>query len=514
MSLTSIVMFLAIVAVTLYITYWASKRTSTASDFYTAGGGLKGWQNGLAISGDYLSAASFLGIAGSVALYGYDGFYFSIGYLVAYLVVLYIVAEPLRNLGKFTLADMITARFDMAKVRGAAALSTIVIVLFYMIAQLVGAGALIQLLFGIPYWVSVLIVGVMMTIYVLFGGMTATSWVQIIKAVLLMFGTAIISLLVLWRFDFSIIRMFSEMATATEAGEAYLNPGMLYKSGINTISTLLALVLGTAGLPHILMRFFTVKDAQTARSSVIWATWIVGIFYVLTIFLGFGAAAFVGKETIVAANPAGNMAAPLLAEALGGDILFSFVSAVAFATILAVVAGLVLSGASALSHDIYGQIVKKGKITEKEQVIAARIGSLVISVISILLALGAQTLNVAFLVSLAFCIAASANLPVIIYTIYWKRFNSNGAVWAIIGGLITALVLVAVSPNVWNPEPGKAIFVGTPLVSLTNPAIISVPVGFICGWIGTILSKETDYAKYSEVEVRAQTGISVNKVSH
>ena len=514
MSPIAITMFLGIVGITLYITWWASKRTSTATDFYTAGGGLKGWQNGLAIGGDYLSAASFLGIAGAVALTGFDGFYFSLGYLTAYLVVLYIVAEPLRNLGKFTLADMITARFNVSKVRGAAALSSIVIVLFYMIAQLVGAGALIQLLFGLEYWVSVLIVGVMMTIYVLFGGMTATSWVQIIKAVLLMFGTIIISILVLAKFNFNILFMFETMTTVTEHGQAYLNPGLKYSNGIDTISMLLALVLGTAGLPHILMRFFTVKDAKTARSSVIWATWIVGLFYVLTIFLGFGAAAFVGSAEIVAANPAGNMAAPLLAEALGGDLLFSFVSAVAFATILAVVAGLVLSGASALSHDIYGQIIKKGKISEKEQVVAARVGSLIISVVSILLALGAQTLNVAFLVSLAFCIAASANLPVIIYTIYWKRFNANGAVTATLTGLISALVLVALSPNVWNPVAGKAIFVGDPLVFLTNPAIISVPLGFLGGIIGTLLSKEVDEAKYREVEVKAQTGISVQDVSH
>ncbi|SOC37372.1 solute symporter family protein [Ureibacillus acetophenoni] len=514
MSPIAITMFLGIVGITLYITWWASKRTSTAKDFYTAGGGLKGWQNGLAIGGDYLSAASFLGIAGAVALTGFDGFYFSLGYLTAYLVVLYIVAEPLRNLGKFTLADMITARFNVPKVRGAAALSSIVIVLFYMIAQLVGAGALIQLLFGLEYWVSVLIVGVMMTVYVLFGGMTATSWVQIIKAVLLMFGTIVISFLVLAKFNFNILFMFETMTTATEHGQAYLNPGLRYTDGIDTISMLLALVLGTAGLPHILMRFFTVKDAKTARSSVIWATWIVGLFYVLTIFLGFGAAAFVGASEIVAANPAGNMAAPLLAEALGGDLLFSFVSAVAFATILAVVAGLVLSGASALSHDIYGQIIKKGKVSEREQVVAARVGSLIISVVSILLALGAQTLNVAFLVSLAFCIAASANLPVIIYTIYWKRFNSNGAVTATLTGLISALILVALSPNVWNPVEGKAIFVGDPLVFLTNPAIISVPLGFLGGFIGTLLSKEVDEAKYREVEVKAQTGISVQDVSH
>nr|WP_106778947.1 sodium/solute symporter [Lysinibacillus timonensis] len=514
MSPIAIIMFVGIVGITLFITWWASKKTSTATDFYTAGGGLKGWQNGLAIGGDYLSAASFLGIAGSVALTGFDGFYFSLGYLVAYLVVLYIVAEPLRNLGKFTLADMITARFDKAKVRGTAALSSIVIVLFYMIAQLVGAGALIQLLFGLEYWLAVIIVGIMMTIYVLFGGMTATSWVQIIKAVLLMFGTIVISFLVLSKFNFNILTMFEHMSTATPAGEAYLNPGLKYSNGIDTISMLLALVLGTAGLPHILMRFFTVKDAKTARSSVIWATWIVGLFYVLTIFLGFGAAAFVGADVIVEANAAGNMAAPLLAQALGGDVLFSFVCAVAFATILAVVAGLVLSGASALSHDIYGQIIKKGKVSEKEQVVAARVGSLIISVVSILLALGAQTLNVAFLVSLAFCIAASANLPVIIYTIYWKRFNSNGAVTAMLTGLISALILVAVSPNVWSPVEGKAIFVGDPLVFLTNPAIISVPLGFLGGIIGTLLSKETDEAKYREVEVKAQTGISVQDVSH
>ncbi|MFP3919943.1 sodium/solute symporter [Lysinibacillus telephonicus] len=514
MSITAVVMFLAIVGLTLAITWWASRRTSTATDFYTAGGGLKGWQNGLAISGDYLSAASFLGIAGSIALTGFDGFFFSLGYLVAYLVVLYIVAEPLRNLGKFTLADMISARFDAKKVRGTAALSSIVIVLFYMIAQLVGAGALIQLLLGIDYWIAVLLVGFMMTIYVLFGGMTATSWVQIIKACLLMLGTVIISFLVLAKFNFNILTMFSHMTTATDAGQAYLNPGLKYTNGIDTISMLIALVLGTAGLPHILMRFFTVKDAQTARSSVIWATWIVGIFYVLTIFLGFGAAAFVGKETIIEANAAGNMAAPLLAQALGGDVLFSFVCAVAFATILAVVAGLVLSGASALSHDIYGQIIKKGNVTEKEQVVAARVGSIIISVISIVLALGAQSLNVAFLVSLAFCIAASSNLPVIIYTIYWKRFNTTGAVTAMLTGLISALILVAISPNVWNPEAGKAIFVGEPLIFLTNPAIVSVPLGFIGGLIGTLLSKETDEAKYREVDVKAQTGISVHDVSH
>lgn len=505
MSPTVIIIFLFIVAMTLVITYYAAKRTKSTSDFYTAGGGLTGWQNGMAIAGDYLSAASFLGIAGSIALFGFDGFLFSIGYLVAYLVVLFVVAEPLRNLGKYTLADMINARFNAKKVRGAAALSSITIVIFYMIAQLVGAGALIQLLFGIEYIWAVLLVGIMMTIYVLFGGMTATSWVQIIKAVLLMVGTVILSFLVLKNFNFNIMEMFTHMKTATPHGEAYLQPGVKYTIPLDTISLMLALVLGTAGLPHILMRFFTVRDAKTARSSVMWATWIVGIFYVMTIFLGFGAAAFVGADLITSTNAAGNMAAPLLAQALGGDILMSFISAVAFATILAVVAGLVLSGASAFAHDIYGQIIKKGKVTERQQMLAARYASVGVAVFSILLAIFAQNLNVAFLVSLAFCIAASANLPVIVYTIFWKKFNTAGAVSAILTGLISALVLVCVSPSVLSPD-GAAIFTGTPLFPLTNPAIVSIPLGFIGGFIGTLVSNEIDAKRFAEVKVRANTG--------
>ncbi|OXS79975.1 cation acetate symporter [Domibacillus enclensis] len=506
MSAVGLLFFVAIVGLTLFVTYLASKRTNSASEFYTAGGGLTGWQNGIAIAGDYLSAASFLGIAGAIALNGFDGFFYSIGYLVAYLVVLYIVAEPLRNLGKYTLADMITARFNQQKIRGAAAVSTLTIVLFYMIAQLVGAGALIQLLLGIDYWIAVLLVGIMMTTYVLWGGMAATSWVQIIKAVLLMIGTIIISFLVLMKFDFNILKMFSDVKTATPAGDAFLSPGVKYTNGIDTMSMMIALVFGTAGLPHILMRFFTVKDAKTARSSVVYATWIVGIFYILTIFLGFGAAAFVGSSDIIAANAAGNMAAPLLAQALGGDLLMSFVSAVAFATILAVVAGLVLSGASAFAHDIYGQIIKKGNVTEKEQMKAARFASIGVSLISIILALGAQSMNVAFLVSLAFCIAASANLPVIIYTIYWKRFNTTGALAAMLTGLFTALILVALSPNIWSPE-GTAILTGTALFPLTNPAIVSVPAGFIAGYVGSVLSAKADERKYAEVAVKANTGL-------
>lgn len=507
MNATALTLFVIIVGLTLLITYWAAKRTKTTSEFYTAGGGLTGWQNGLAIAGDYLSAASFLGIAGAIALTGFDGFFYSIGYLVAYLVVLYIVAEPLRNLGKYTIADMISARFEQKKVRATAALNTITISIFYMIAQLVGAGALIQLLLGIDYWFAVLIVGVMMTTYVIFGGMTATSWVQITKAALLMIGTVVISFLVLAKFNFNIFTMFDEMKTLTPLGEDYLNPGVKYKNPIDTLSMMAALVLGTAGLPHILMRFFTVKDAKTARSSIVTATWVIGIFYILTIFLGFGAAAFVGSENIIAANAAGNMAAPLLAKALGGDFLMSFVAAVAFATILAVVSGLVLSGASAFAHDIYGQIIKKGKATEKQQMVAARYASIGVAILSILLALFAQKMNVAFLVSLAFCVAASANLPVIIFTIYWKRFNTTGAISGMLTGLISALVLVAISPSVMNPTPGAAILVGDPIFPLTNPAIVSIPLGFIAAYIGSVVSAKQDAKKYQEVLVKAHTGI-------
>jgi cation/acetate symporter len=508
MNTAAFTMFLGIVFVTLIITYFASKRTKNASEFYTAGGGLTGWQNGLAIAGDYMSAASFLGIAGAVALTGFDGFFYSIGFLVAYLVVLYLVAEPLRNLGKYTFADMIAARFDAKKVRGFAAMNTITISIFYMIAQLVGAGALIKLLLGLEYTTSVLIVGVLMTVYVIFGGMHATSWVQIIKAVLLMGGTFLISIVVFAKFNFSITDMFDQMKTATPLKEAFLNPGVKYKDGIDTLSLNLGLVLGTAGLPHILVRFFTVKDAKTARSSVVYATWIIGIFYVMTIFLGFGAAAFVGTTDIVAANAAGNMAAPLLAKALGGNMLFAFISAVAFATILAVVAGLVLTAASAFAHDFYNEILKKGKATEKQQVSMARWAAIGVSVLSIVLALGAQTLNVAFLVSLAFAVAASANLPVIIYTIYWKRFNTTGAIWAMVVGLISAIGLVIISPNVFSPEVGKAIFVGNPLFPYTTPGIVSIPLGFIAGYLGTKLSSQkADLKKYDEVLVKSNLGI-------
>jgi len=517
MNLVSIGFFLGIVGLTLVVTYIAAKRTSSASDFYTAGGGLKGWQNGFAIAGDYLSAAAFLGVSGAIALTGFDGFFFSVGYVVANLVLLYVIAEPMRNLGRYTLADMLTARFNEKRIRGVAATGTIIIVILYMIAQLVGAGALIKLLFGIEYWVAVLIVGVMMTTYVLFGGMTATSWVQIIKAGLLLFGTGLLATLVLMKFDFSLVKMFDTISA--DHGDKFLVPGMKYSSSIDSVSMMMALVLGTSGLPHILMRFFTVKDAKTARASISWTTWITAIFFSLTIFLGFGAMHFVGLDKIIAESKAGNTAAPLLAEFLGGDVLMSFICAVAFATILAVVSGLVLTGASAISHDIYGEIIKNGQLTEKQQVVAARTGSISIAIISIILALFAQSLNVSFLVSFAFCIGASANLPVILYTIYWKKFNSTGAVTAMVTGLVSCLILGAMGPNVWSPIEGAAIFVGEPLVPLAVPAIITIPLGFIAGYLGSVLSAskvsqaEADRI-YKEIRVKANTGVSVSDISH
>ncbi|MCL2735865.1 MAG: cation acetate symporter [Propionibacteriaceae bacterium] len=520
MNWTAITLFIVIVAITLGITWWASRRTKNASDFYTAGGGLNSTQNALAISGDYMSAASFLGIAGMIAINGFDGFFYSVGFLVGYIVVLFLVAEPMRNLGKFTVADMITARYADPKVRGVAALNTIAISVFYMIAQLVGAGALIKLLLGLNFTTAVLIVGVLMTVYVLFGGMTATSWVQIVKAVLLIGGTLVITFMVFQKFGFSIGGMFDTMANMAKDTEntgvagGFLNPGVKYKNGWDTLSLCLGLVLGTAGLPHILIRFFTVKNGVEARKSVVKSTWIIGIFYVMTMFLGFGAAAFVGKAAITKQDAAGNMAAPLLAKALGGDFLFAFICAVAFATILAVVAGLVLTGAGAFAHDFYNEILRKGKATQKDQMRMARIAAIGVAVVSILLSLGAEKMNVAFLVSLAFAVGASANLPVIVLTIFWKKFTRGGAITGMLVGLITSLGLVALSPNIWNPD-GKAILTGTALYPLTTPGLFSIPIGFAAAIIGSLIFREkkdralAEEKKFDEILVRASTGIAV-----
>lgn len=514
MNVKVVALFALIVVVTLSITYYASKKTRNANTFYTAGGGLSGWQNGFAIAGDFMSASSFLGLIGAIALVGYDGFFLMYGALVSYLVVLLLVAEPLRNLGKYTLADMIAERFKAKKVRGVTAFNALTISVFYMLAQLVAAGALFKLLLNINYEISVVLVGLVMLIFVIFGGMTATSWVQIIKAFLLLGGTFFVFILVMGKFDFNVMRIFEEMKSATPLNEAYLNPGAKYANGLDAISLTLGLVLGTAGLPHVLSRFLTVPNAKVARKSVVYSIWIIGLFYVMVIFLGFAAAKFVGMTNIMAANPAGNMAAPLLARMLDGDTLFAVISAVSFATILAVVAGIVLTGATAFSHDFYNEILKSGKATEKEQLRMARLASIGITVLSIVLALFVQKVNVAFLASLALTVAASSNLPVILFTVYWRRFNVAGAITGMLVGLIGTIILVALSPNVWSPEAGKALLVGTPIFPLASPGIVSIPLGFLGAYLGTILTTDKSMTgNFSEVLVKSNTGNDVKGVS-
>lgn len=491
--------FVLIIAITLAITAWAARRNKSTSDFYVAGGQIKGWQNGFAIAGDYMSAASFLGIAGAISLKGFSGFFYSIGYLVAYLVVLLLVAEPLRNLGKYTMADMIASRFNAKTIRSVAALNTVAISTFYMIAQLVGAGAIIKLLLGLDYTTSIIIIGILMTIYVVAGGMLATTWVQIVKAILLMGGTIFISIAVLAKFHFSPIEFFNSVAAKLGDGAVTPPEPTTFLAGLDTVSLNLALVLGTAGLPHILIRFLSVPDAVTARRSIVFATWIIGLFYLMTPILGYGAAYFVGTDAIKAANAAGNLAAPQLAEYLGGNLFLAFISAVAFATILAVVAGLVISASSAFAHDFYSNVIRNGKATEKEQLKAARWSSLGIAFFSILLALGAKSFNVSYLVALAFAVAASANLPVIILTIFWKRFTTTGAVTGMLVGLISVVGLIIISPN---------IMAESALFPLKSPAIVSVPLGFLGCWLGSVLSSnKKEEADYTEIHVKANTGI-------
>ena len=518
----SIIFFVLIIALTLGITAWASRQNKSTSDHYVAGAGIKGWQNGLAISGDYLSAASFLGIAGAISLTGFSGFYLSIGFLVAYLVVLLLVAEPLRNLGKYTLADMLASRFNKPSVRSAAALSTIAISMFYMIAQLNGAGALIELLLGLNYVLSVIVIGILMTIYIVAGGMVATTWIQIVKAVLLIAGTLTLSLFVLAQpsIGFNPVNLFNEVESQIGSDMVVPPPPAGLIAGLDVISLNIALVLGTAGLPHILIRFLTVPDAKTARSSIITATWIIGLFYLLTPVLGYGAALFVGQDAIAQQNPAGNTAAPQLAEALGGPIFFAFISAVAFATIVAVVAGLVVAGSSAFAHDFYTNVIRGGNASEQEQFRAARFTAVGISVAAILLAIPAQSLNVAFLVALAFAVAASANVPVILLTIFWKRFNTTGAVTGMLVGLISCIVLIILSPNVMtgpNPEPPLTPIIPIdPIFPFVYPALFSVPLGFLGCYLGTLLGgggaeREREQGlqtDYDEIYVRSLTGIS------
>jgi cation/acetate symporter len=565
----TLVLFVILVLVTLGITVWASRQTRNATDFYAGGRSFSGFQNGMAIGGDYMSAASFLGIAGIIALSGYDGFLYSIGFLVAWLVALLLVAELLRNSGKYTMGDVLAFRMKQAPVRTAASVSTIVVSIFYLLAQMVGAGSLVALLLGIKTGqtflgmsaetakiVTIVLIGVLMITYVVIGGMKGTTYVQIVKAFLLMLGAILMAVLVGVAFKFNLSDLLGTAAAKSGKADAFLDPGLRYGKDIagnvtaSTISKLdlislgAALVLGTAGLPHILVRFYTVPSAKVARRSVVWAIGIIGTFYLLTLALGFGAAALVGSKTITEQDPGGNIAAPLLAQELGrrylggangGAVLLALIAAVAFATILAVVAGLTLASSSSVAHDLYANVIRKGPAGERDEVRIARYAAFGIGAVAIVLGVFARGLNVAFLVAVAFAIAASANLPAILFSLFWKRFNTRGAVWGIYGGLISAVLVVLLSPICWGgathalpaakltaaqakdcgvPVTSKEVNNATALFSCTtaapipfsNPGLISIPLGFLFAAAGALSSRESSREKYAELEVRSLTG--------
>ncbi len=527
----NITVFAIFVVATLAVVVYVSRRaTSGASDFYTAGGGFSGPQNGVAISGDYLSAASFLGIAGAIALNGYDGFLYSIGFLVAWLVALLLVAELLRNTGRFTMGDVLAFRMRQRPVRAAAATSTLAVSFFYLLAQMAGAGGLVALLLDIQdraqQGIVIAIVGAIMVAYVLIGGMRGTTWVQIIKAVLLIAGAGIITVWVLVLYGFNLSALLGDaVARGGEAGQALLAPGKQYGTSnltrIDFISLALALVLGTAGLPHILMRFYTVPTAKEARRSVVWAIWLIGLFYLFTLVLGYGAGAIVGPETIRAAPGGANSAAPLLAAELGGPILLGIIAAVAFATILAVVAGLTITASASFAHDIYANVIKSGQeVNGEQEVKVARIAAVVIGIVAILGGILANGQNIAFLVALAFAVAASANLPTILYSLFWKRFNTTGALCSIYGGLAICILLIIFSPVVSGKpvnettgrSPSMLQGVDFSWFPLDNPGIVSIPLSFLLGYLGTVLSKDDNVPnKVAEMEVRSLTGVGSEK---
>ncbi|RNC73172.1 MAG: cation acetate symporter [Desulfuromonadales bacterium] len=580
--MVTIPIFLIIIAATMGVVVWSAKQTKSASDFYTAGGGITGTQNGWAIAGDYMSAASFLGISGIISLYGYDGFMYSVGWLVAYITVLLIVAEPCRNAGKYTLGDILSFRTEPKPVRAVCALSVVAVSTFYLTAQMVGAGKLMQLLLGIPYKTAIVGVGILMVGYVVFGGMTATTWVQIIKAGLLMTGAALLSVLVGLKSGMNPFQFFNDIATSPNViehvqkvvlkdpiavagfdyGQRFLEPGLFLKNPLDQISLGMALVLGTAGMPHILMRFFTVPTAQAARKSVIVAMFIIGSFYILTTLLGFGAAIHVTPQAIMKVDKGGNMAAMMLAQQLGGDIhpfigdlLLAFLCAVAFATILAVVSGLVLAASAAIAHDIYVNVIKDGHADQHEQVKAARITSFVVGACGIIIGIAAEKQNVAHLVALAFAVAASGNLPVVVLSLFWKKFNTAGVIAGLVTGTIVSISLVMVSPNMTYPKKvaadaqkvvvvlekkqaegamlnekelkdldkarkdfeankdGKSILgLDAPLFSLKNPGVVSIPLGFIVAILATLAfpSRRAE-EMFDELYVRQNTGIGMAK---
>jgi len=532
---TAITMFALFVVGTLFITKWAAAKTKSAADFYTGGGGITGFQNGLAIAGDYMSAASFLGISAAVMASGFDGLIYSIGFLVGWPVITFLMAERLRNLGKFTFADVAAFRFDQTPIRVFAASGTLVVVAFYLIAQMVGAGQLIKLLFGLEYYIAVIIVGALMMVYVLFGGMTATTWVQIIKACLLLGGASFMAFMVLWQFGFSPEAMFAKAVEikaglavtagktpeeAAAAGQSIMGPGNFVKDPISAISFGMALMFGTAGLPHILMRFFTVPNAKEARKSVMWATGWIGYFYLLTFIIGFGAITFVltnpqfldAKGGLLGGN---NMAAVHLANAVGGNVFLGFISAVAFATILAVVAGLTLSGASAVSHDIYATVIKKGKVDSAAELRVSRITTITLGVVAVALGIAFEKQNIAFMVSLAFAIAASANFPVLFMSVLWKDCTTKGAVIGGFLGLISSVALTVMSPSVWEATLGNPK--GSAWFPYTSPALFSMTIGFVGIWLFSILDKspraQTDRAGFLAQQVRSETGIGADGAS-
>jgi len=520
LNISAIIMFLVFVAATLGITYWAAKRTKTAKDFYTAGGGITGFQNGLAIAGDFMSAASFLGISGLVYLKGYDGLIYSIGFLVGWPIILFLVAERLRNLGKYTFADVASFRLKQTPIRTLAAFGSIATVTLYLIAQMVGSGKLIQILFGLPYELAVILVGVLMILYVTFGGMLATTWVQIIKAGLLLSGATFMAIAVMAHFGFSFEELFAKAVEVHPSHNAIMSPGGLVSDPISAISLGIALMFGTAGLPHILMRFFTVADAKEARKSVFYATGFIGYFYILTFIIGFGAVVMVmtnpqyldAAGKIIGGN---NMAAIHLSHAVGGNFFLGFISAVAFATILAVVSGLTLAGASAISHDLYANVFRRGRVDEIQEMRISKIATIVMGIVAILLGIAFEKQNIAFMVGLAFAIAASANFPVLFLSMFWKNLTTRGAVIGGSLGLATAVMLVILGPIVWQQILGfdEAIF------PYKYPALFSVSVAFIGIWFFSVTDKSADAEKEREAfeaqDIRSQTGIGAEgAVSH
>lgn len=508
MNPTYFLFFIYIIVCTLIITYWAAKRSKTTNRFYVAANTLTGFQNGMAIAGDYISAASFLGVVGMIALRGFDGFLYSIGFLVSYLIVLFLIAEPIHRLGKYSLGDVICSRFPSKKMRLIVAFCTFIISILYMIPQLVASGLLLRLLLNIDYSISVMIIGGLMTIYVVFGGMVATSWVQIVKTVLLMSGTFLLTLVTLSNFQWDLTKLVEQVKTNTPMGEKFFLPGHLFDHSIEFFSLQLALVLGTAGLPHILVRLLTVRNSLEVRKSLLSSTWIIGLFYFMTLILGLGAVALLGYHSLMEADSTGNLATPLLAKTVGGDFLLAFVSAIAFTTIVAVVAGLVISSTTAFSHDIFHHILKNGQSTEEEQLKVARISALVIGILSTLFSLKLETINVTFLVSMTFTVAASSIFPVLLFTIYWNKFTQWGAITGMLSGLVSSLILVSFGPYIMNPTngwiPKEALF------SLYNPGIVTIPIGFLGGIFGSVFSHKHSQTpvEFQKFFMKAQSGVA------